>query len=114
MAHGETPLAQGGLDGFREAKEAGALATAAGLPDLPGNVVLGEPESGREFLVPEGLLHRIEVLPLEILNEGPVQGPRRRWRHVRAPALSVRPAIWAARQRRSPAINSDGHHRPDQ
>ncbi len=76
-----------------------------GLAHPLGHLLLGQAH-GQKGLVPPGLLHRGKVLPLEVLHQGQLQGLLVGEVTDHA-GTSERPAIWAARKRRSPATSSN-------
>ena len=76
------------------------------LPTRRRQVVVGEPEVLDELLVGGRLLERVEVLAVEVLDQGLLErGVVGRDLAPRA-GIVCSPARLAARQRRSPAISS--------
>ena len=103
MAGGDLALAQRLLHGVRQVQQPKRVGdVAAGLADGLAERLLGELEPGEQAMVAVGLVHRVEVLALQVLHQG--DGGGLGVRHfVDQRGDFVQPAAPAARQRRSPA-----------
>ena len=83
------------------------LVTAdAALADPGRDLVVGEPEVLDQLLVGGGLLERVQVLAVEVLDQRLLERSARRRRRARCAGIVCSPTRRAARQRRSPAISS--------
>ena len=79
VALGDPALADGLLDGRVEVEEAQRVRDGrAGLADALGHLFLGEAELVDQLAVGMGLLDRIEVLALDVLDEGELELVARR------------------------------------
>ena len=107
VAGGQLAVGHEVLDRRRELEQAqGVGDRRAALADPLGDLLLGELEVLDQLLVGRGLLERVEVLAVEVLDQRLLERRRRRRRRARSPGSSARPARLAARQRRSPAMSS--------
>ena len=107
MAGGELAVGDQPLDRRRELEQPqGVGDRRAALAHPPGQVVVGELEVLDELLVGGRLLERVEVLAVEVLDQGLLERGRRRSRPATIAGIVCSPARLAARQRRSPAISS--------
>ena len=77
------------------------------LPTRVGDLVVGEMELGGQPVIGRGFLDRIEILPLQVLHQRPLEQlnvvPLGRLSFTTT-GTRVSPARCAARQRRSPAM----------
>ena len=71
VALGQSPVGDRGLDPRREVEQAKCVRDRrAGPPDAGREAVLGEPEFVDELAIGIGRLDRVEILSLEVLDEG--------------------------------------------
>ena len=102
LAVGDQPLDRRGQ--LEQAQGVGDRRPA--LADPAGHLVVGEAEVLDELLVGRRLLERVEVVAVEVLDQGLLERAVVARRPCTTAGIVCRPARLAARQRRSPAISS--------